>query len=65
MHGRLRCGCRSPAVLPGGIRREADASGRGIKGRKDAISFGPYMAAGAMATVLWGQAILDWYPPAF
>ena len=34
-----------------------------IKGRKDAMPFGPYMAAGAMATVLWGQAILDWYLP--
>ena len=34
-----------------------------IKGRKDAIPFGPFMAAGAFVTLLWGQAILDWYPP--
>ncbi|MFH1560260.1 MAG: prepilin peptidase [Chloroflexota bacterium] len=34
-----------------------------IKGRKDAIPFGPFMAAGALVTLLWGQAILDWYPP--
>ncbi|MDA0987601.1 MAG: prepilin peptidase [Chloroflexi bacterium] len=34
-----------------------------IKGRKDAIPFGPFMAAGAFVTMLWGQAILDWYPP--
>ena len=34
-----------------------------IKSRKDAIPFGPFMAAGAFVTLLWGQAILDWYPP--
>ena len=34
-----------------------------IRGRKDAIPFGPFMAAGAFVTLLWGQAILDWYPP--
>ena len=34
-----------------------------IKGRKDAIPFGPFMAAAALVTLLWGQAILDWYPP--
>jgi leader peptidase (prepilin peptidase)/N-methyltransferase len=34
-----------------------------IKGRKDAIPFGPYMAAAAMITLHWGEAILDWYRP--
>ena len=34
-----------------------------IKGRRDAIPFGPFMAAGTFVTLLWGQAILDWYPP--
>jgi leader peptidase (prepilin peptidase)/N-methyltransferase len=34
-----------------------------IKGRKDAIPFGPFMAAAALVTLLWGQTILDWYPP--
>lgn len=52
------------AVVSGGIAAIALLA-LGIKGRKDAMPFGPYMAAGAMATVLWGQAILDWYPPAF
>lgn len=28
-----------------------------LKGRKDRIPFGPYMAAGAAASLLWGQAI--------
>jgi leader peptidase (prepilin peptidase)/N-methyltransferase len=31
------------------------------KGRKQAIAFGPFLALGAMATILWGQTILDWY----
>ena len=34
-----------------------------IKGRKDAIPFGPFMAAAALITLLWWKAILDWYPP--
>ncbi|MBI4282760.1 MAG: prepilin peptidase [Chloroflexi bacterium] len=34
-----------------------------LKGRKDAMPFGPFLAAGALVTLLWGQAILDWYPP--
>lgn len=32
-----------------------------IKGRKDAIPFGPFMAAAALITLLWGQAIWQWY----
>ena len=32
-----------------------------IKGRKDAIPFGPYMVAGAYLAVYAGQAIIDWY----
>ncbi len=31
------------------------------RGRKSAIPFGPYLAAGAVAAGLWGQAIADWY----
>ena len=33
----------------------------GIKGRKDAVPFGPFMAIGALITILWGAGILDWY----
>ena len=32
-----------------------------IKGRKEGIPFGPFLALGAMATLLWGEYILDWY----
>lgn len=31
------------------------------KGRKDALPFGPFLAMGAMVTLLWGQQLLDWY----
>ena len=33
-----------------------------IRGRKDAIPFGPIMATASFVTLLWGEAILDWYP---
>ena len=31
------------------------------KGRKSAIPFGPYLAAGAVISGLWGEAIASWY----
>jgi leader peptidase (prepilin peptidase)/N-methyltransferase len=31
------------------------------KGRKDPIPFGPFLALGAFVTVLWGQAVIQWY----
>jgi leader peptidase (prepilin peptidase)/N-methyltransferase len=31
------------------------------KGRKDAIPFGPFLAGGALVTLVAGPAILDWY----
>jgi leader peptidase (prepilin peptidase)/N-methyltransferase len=33
----------------------------GIKKRKDAIPFGPFICLGAMITLLWGSDILSWY----
>ena len=33
----------------------------GRRTRKDHIPFGPYLALGAYAAVLWGRDILDWY----
>lgn len=33
----------------------------GVKGRKDKVPFGPFLAAGALMTVLFGSPILDWY----
>ena len=34
-----------------------------IRGRSDPIPFGPFLAAGTVVAVLWGDAILDWYLP--
>jgi leader peptidase (prepilin peptidase)/N-methyltransferase len=31
------------------------------RGRKDHVPFGPFLAAGTLTAVLWGEAILDWY----
>ena len=33
----------------------------GIKKRKDPIPFGPFLAVAAMATLIWGLPILEWY----
>lgn len=37
----------------------------GAKGRKDAIPFGPFIAAGTLTAVLWGVRIIDWYRQVF
>jgi len=31
-----------------------------LKGRKDAIPFGPFLSLAAMATLFWGKDVLDW-----
>jgi leader peptidase (prepilin peptidase)/N-methyltransferase len=36
-----------------------------VKKRKEAIPFGPFLAIGAIATLLWGNAILSWYQGLF
>jgi leader peptidase (prepilin peptidase) / N-methyltransferase len=33
----------------------------GIKGRKDFVPFGPFLALGTLLTILWGDPILRWY----
>ncbi|MDQ1514402.1 MAG: leader peptidase (prepilin peptidase) / N-methyltransferase [Actinomycetota bacterium] len=33
----------------------------GVKGRKDFVPFGPFLAAGTMIVLLWGEPILRWY----
>jgi leader peptidase (prepilin peptidase)/N-methyltransferase len=33
-----------------------------IKGRKEAIPFGPFLAGAALVTLVWGRALWDWYP---
>ena len=32
-----------------------------LKGRKDAIPFGPFLSLTTMATIVYGQELLDWY----
>lgn len=32
-----------------------------IKGRREAIPFGPFLSLGAVAALLWGQRLLGWY----
>lgn len=32
-----------------------------MKSRKDVVPFGPFLALGAMLTILWGDPILRWY----
>jgi leader peptidase (prepilin peptidase) / N-methyltransferase len=34
---------------------------KGAEGRKIAIPFGPFLAAGTMTFILWGAPIIDWY----
>jgi leader peptidase (prepilin peptidase) / N-methyltransferase len=34
-----------------------------LKGRKDAIPFGPFLSLAAMVTLLWGNSILNWIFP--
>jgi leader peptidase (prepilin peptidase)/N-methyltransferase len=33
----------------------------GSKGRKDPVPFGPFLALGAVLSLLWGQSLLSWY----
>jgi leader peptidase (prepilin peptidase)/N-methyltransferase len=33
----------------------------GKKGRKDMVPFGPFLALGALLTMVWGQDMLMWY----
>ena len=32
-----------------------------VKGRKDHVPFGPFLAVGTLITILWGASILRWY----
>ncbi|SHJ15990.1 prepilin peptidase [Desulfofundulus thermosubterraneus] len=46
-------------ILGGLVGTALLASGK--KGRKDAMVFGPFLAAGMLASALWGQAAVNWY----
>jgi leader peptidase (prepilin peptidase)/N-methyltransferase len=51
------------AILLGGIGGILALLGG--RGRKSAIPFGPFLAAGAVVAVLWGERIADWYLRAY
>ncbi len=48
------------AVVSGGLIAGASLLFK-RKNRRQAIAFGPFLAIGTMAAILWGQLILDWY----
>ena len=33
----------------------------GLRGRRDPVPFGPFLAVGGIAAMLWGEALLAWY----
>lgn len=37
----------------------------GLRGRKDPIAFGPFLAAGGAMALLWGERIIDWWLSGF
>ncbi len=48
------------AVVSGGLIAGLSLLTRKTK-RRQAIPFGPFLAAGTMAAMLWGRLMLDWY----
>lgn len=48
------------AIISGGLVASGLLVFKVMK-RTDAIPFGPFLAASAMVTLLWGQTILEWY----
>ncbi|ADL08655.1 prepilin peptidase [Thermosediminibacter oceani] len=52
------------AVITGGLVAAVLLLFR-LKGPKDAIPFGPFIAAGTLAAALWGSHIIDWYKQVF
>jgi leader peptidase (prepilin peptidase)/N-methyltransferase len=52
------------AVLVGGVVAVAVLAS-GLKGRKDPIPFGPFLALGGAAALFWGKRWLTWYLDVF
>ena len=48
------------AVITGGVLAGALIA-LGIRRRKDAIPFGPFLALGGAAALFWGQGVVQWY----
>ncbi|MGZ5323065.1 MAG: prepilin peptidase [Solirubrobacterales bacterium] len=53
------------AVLAGAVVGLAIIATQGPDARKRAIPFGPYLALGGLAALLWGDGMLDWYLDSF
>lgn len=53
------------AVLAGAVVGLAIIATQGPDARKRAIPFGPYLALGGFAGLLWGEGMLDWYLDSF
>jgi leader peptidase (prepilin peptidase)/N-methyltransferase len=52
------------AVLAGGAVAIALLA-TGARGRKDPVPFGPFLAAGGLAGLFWGERLLEWYLDTF
>jgi leader peptidase (prepilin peptidase)/N-methyltransferase len=50
-------------VLGGALAVSLIASG--LRGRKDPIPFGPFLAAGGAAGLFWGERLVRWYLSGF
>lgn len=51
------------SILGGPIGLALIASG--VRGRKDPVPFGPFLAAGGVVALLWGEGIIRWYLSVF
>ena len=52
------------SAVGGGILAAA-LMGSGLRGRKDPLPFGPFLAAGGAAGLFWGERMVRWYLNAF
>jgi len=52
------------SAVGGGILAAA-LMGSGLRGRKDPLPFGPFLAAGGAAGLFWGERMVRWYLSAF
>jgi leader peptidase (prepilin peptidase)/N-methyltransferase len=52
------------AVVVGGVLSVVLIAS-GIRGRKDPIPFGPFLAAGGAAGLFWGERVVQWYLSGF
>ena len=48
------------AVVVGGVSAVA-LMALGVRNRKDAIPFGPFLALGGAAALFWGEGVVQWY----